>query len=339
MHRLQLLLFLFFVIVLSSCAQMSPDDPKINGVSFVASPHEVQQENVTPVLNIHANYASVMPFGFTRNLNDPEIVFNIERQWYGETKDGAQQYIRKLHENNINVMLKPQIWIWRGEFTGYLKMNTEKDWKTLEESYRNFILEFAQLAEEMKVSIFCIGTELEQFITNRPEYWEVLITEIKNIYKGKLTYAANWDEYKHVPFWKELDYIGVDAYFPVSESKTPTAEEAQSGWQKWKREMQTIATTYNKKILFAEYGYRSVDFAGKEPWKSDRSMTEVNIEAQTNLTRVLFEEVWNQEWFAGGFLWKWYIDHEASGGPDNSRFTPQNKPVEAIIRERYKTSK
>jgi hypothetical protein len=46
---------------------------------------------------------------------------------------------------------------------------------------------------------FCIGTELESFVTARPIYWQELIQKNKAIYKGKLVYAGNWDSYK-VPF-------------------------------------------------------------------------------------------------------------------------------------------
>jgi hypothetical protein len=214
-------------------------------------------------------------------------------------------------------------------------MDNETDWKLLEESYRDFIITYAELAKEVNAEMFCIGTELEQFIIARPEYWLKLITEIKTIYNGRLTYAANWDEYKRVPFWKELDFIGVDAYFPISESRTPTVAEAKIGWQRWKEEMRLISEKENRKIIFTEYGYRSVDFAGKEPWKSDRDMTEVNMEAQSNLTKALFEEMHEEDWFSGGFIWKWFIDHNKVGGPDNNQFTPQNKPVEMIIQEHY----
>lgn len=32
-------------------------------------------------------------------------------------------------------MVKPQIWVWRGEFTGTIKMENEENWKLLEDSY------------------------------------------------------------------------------------------------------------------------------------------------------------------------------------------------------------
>ncbi len=276
-----------------------------------------------------------MPFGFIRSLENPEIIYNTDRQWFGETLEGAGQYIDMLHANNIRVMLKPQIWIWRGEFTGYLKMKTEEDWNELETSYKSFILTYAELAEQYEVDIFCIGTELEQFIVHRPEFWNQLISEVKKRYKGKLTYAANWDEYKRVPFWRQLDYVGVDAYFPISESETPSIDEARKGWKRWKNELEGVSKTNGRPILFTEYGYRSIDFSGKEPWQTSRDHTGVNLEAQANLLTALYEEVWSEPWFAGGYIWKWFIDHENVGGSDNNRFTPQNKPAGMVVQYYY----
>ena len=326
--------FILLLLIFQGCTSQSQ---KINGISYVASGEATTQEDINNVKAIHANYAAVMPFGFIRNVETPELLFNSERQWYGETLEGVTQYTQMLQKNGIKVMLKPQIWIWHGEFTGYLKTNTEEDWKLLEDSYRNFIITYAKLSEEIQVEIFCIGTELEQFILARPQFWNSLIKEVKIHYKGKLTYAANWDEYKRVPFWEQLDYIGVDAYFPISESKTPTIEDAQLGWQKWKEELKQVSENNKKPILFTEYGYRSVAFSGKEPWKSDRSMSEANLEAQSNLMQGLFDAVYQEPWFVGGFIWKWFIDHKSVGGENDNQFTPQNKPAATIIKKHFKT--
>ena len=92
-------------------------------------------------------------------------------------------------------------------------MKTEEDWLVLEASYENYLLEYARVAEEVNAKIFCIGTELEKFVINRPNYWQSLIAKIKTVYTGKLTYAANWDEFKRVPFWNELDFIGCRCIF------------------------------------------------------------------------------------------------------------------------------
>ncbi|MEO1013424.1 MAG: glycoside hydrolase TIM-barrel-like domain-containing protein [Bacteroidota bacterium] len=309
---------------------------RINGISFVASREKVEQENVDEVLRLKANHAAVMPFGFTRDIHSPEVIFDTGRQWYGETSEGAEQYLRLLKKNGIRVMLKPQIWIWRGEFTGTLKMKTEEDWKTFEASYSQFILSYARLAQKTKVAILCIGTELEQFVVNRPDYWRKLIKEIRGLYSGKLTYAANWDEYTRTPFWEQLDYIGVDAYFPLSEERDPSAEQLEKGWQKWKGHMEELSKKVGKPVLFTEFGYRSMDYTAKKPWLVDRNQENVNLQAQARATQVIFDEFWKEDWFAGGYIWKWFIDHEKSGGSKNNRFTPQNKPAEETIRAFYK---
>ena len=328
--------FLLFSLLQFSCASQAL--PKINGVSFVASREEAKQEHVDEVLLVNANHAAVMPFGFIRDINSPEIIHNTDRQWFGETKGGAKQYIELLQKNGVQVMVKPQIWIWRGEFTGTLKMNTEEEWKILEKSYDDFIITYAKLAEETKADILCIGTELEQFVKNRPGYWKNLVKEIREVYKGKLTYAANWDEYPRTTFWEDLDYIGIDAYFPLSEEKTPSVEQLKKGWQPWKNKIAALSKEKNKPVLFTEFGYRSMDYNAKKPWLVDRNDDAVNLQAQSNAKKAIFSEFWTEDWFAGGYVWKWFINHEKSGGIEDNRFTPQNKPAQKIITEYYKTN-
>ena len=327
------LLILLSILSIQSCKTQSY---KINGVSFVASRDAVNESHINPVVNVNANYAAIMPFGFIKNIEHPEIIHNTDRQWFGETMAGAKQYIDELRKKKIKIMIKPQIWVWRGEFTGLIEMKNEADWKILEDSYSKFILEYAELANAVNAELFCVGTELEKFIENRPDYWLTLIKKIRTKYKGKLTYAANWDEFKRTPFWSNLDYIGVDAYFPVSDSKTPTIEECMEGWKTHKQVVYNMSQEYDKPILFTEYGYRSVDFAGKTPWVSDRKMSQVNLEAQTNTTQALFDTFWTEDWFAGGFIWKWFHKHDKVGGKDNFMYTPQNKPAEALLRNQYK---
>jgi hypothetical protein len=336
-NKLMRIIFgLCLLFCLSSCSMTTLKNEKINGVSFVASRDTISQNHVAPVIEVNANYAAIMPFGFIKDLKHPEISYNSNRQWFGETVAGTDQYISELKKAHIKIMLKPQIWVWHGEYTGHIEMENVSAWKELEQSYTAFILDYAKAAAASQVDIFCIGTELEKFVANRPEYWHGLIVEIRKIYKGKLTYAANWDEFKRTPFWKEMDYIGVDAYFPVSDTQTPTVLECIEGWKVHKDLLYSYATTFNKPILFTEFGYRSVDYSGKEPWKSDRNEAVANLEAQVNTTQALFETFWDEPWFAGGFIWKWFHNHSDSGGLYDNQFTPQNKPVEAVIKSQYK---
>ena len=332
---MRIILGLCLCFLLSTCAMTSPKKEKINGVSLVASRDALTKKHIDPIVHLNANYAAVMPFGFIRDLGHPEVIFNSERQWFGETKLGVEQYIHALKKRHIKIMVKPQIWVWRGEFTGMIDMDTEEEWLQLENTYSSFILEYARVAQNTHIELFCIGTELETFVSKRPEFWNGLISKIRTIYKGKLTYASNWNEYKKTPFWNQLDYIGIDAYFPLSENQTPTVQDCKDGWKSYKDEIKSYARQFGKPILFTEFGYRSVDYSAKAPWESGMESGQVNLEAQRNATHALFDEFWNEEWFAGGFIWKWFHDHDRAGGETDNQFTPQNKPVEEMVKTYY----
>ena len=153
------------------------------------------------------------------------------------------------------------------------------------------------------------------------------------MYQGDITYSANWDEYKSIHFWSDLDYIGVDAYFPLSSSKTPCVKQIKRRWKSIRKQLQRLSTRLDRKILFTEYGYRNISNSGNRPWEhmKDRD-TASNLEAQENLYQALFESVWKQEWFAGGFLWKWFAKPLDK---DNTDFTVQDKPAQRVVREWY----
>ena len=323
---------LFFVLFLGQLSCNS-QQKKINGISFVASREAINTKHISPVLKAQSNYIALMPFGFIRELSSPEIAYNTQRQWFGETRAGLVQYAKIFKEKKLKIMVKPQIWVWRGEYTGFIEMDSEEKWTVLENSYTAFMLTYAKAAQEINAEILCIGTELEKFVLKRPEYWKELIQKIKKVYTGKLTYAANWDEFKRVPFWSDLDFIGIDAYFPLSNEKTPSVAALETGWQPHKKEIIRIQNQYQKQVLFTEYGYRSVDYNAKEPWNYNRNSGAVNLQAQINGLQAIHNQFWKEDWFAGGFLWKWFSNHDKVGGKENTMFTPQNKPAEVIIQK------
>ena len=330
--KLKWYLLAILFISLQSC---NSQKQKINGVSFVAAPDKIFPQHIIPLKKASVNFVSLMPFGFVKSLNDSELKFNSENQWFGETKAGVKQYANEFKKEQIEIMLKPQIWVWRGEFTGKISMESEEDWIAFENAYSKFILAYAAQAEQLNATIFCIGTELENFVISRPKYWKQLIKEIRKVYGGKLTYAANWDEFKRVPFWSDLDFIGIDAYFPLTEKKSPRVKEFELGWQAHKEKIEEYSNKFDKQVLFTEYGYRSVNYTGKQPWDASKIQGEVNLEAQKNATQAIYNQFWNEDWFAGGFLWKWFYNHDQVGGETDNRFTPQNKPTEKLIRKLY----
>ena len=315
-----------------SSERLQPSGFTIKGISLVAPVNRIDDTKMKPIVNVNANSIALMPYAFFSPEN-PEVRYNQHGQHWGENIEGIIKSIQLAHQQNMSVMLKPHLWMGRGGYTGTFTLSGEREWQIWEDSYKKYILHFAHVADSMKVELFCIGTELGASIKARPQYWNKLIDTLKQIYNGKLTYAGNWDDYKLFPFWDKLDYIGVDAYFPISTEKTPSVNSIQKGWEIHTSELEKISKKNNLPILFTEYGYRNVDYAGKEPWTENDG--DQNNDAQSNTLEGLYKSFAGKKWFAGGYLWKWYVGNYRHRN-DKIDFTPQNKPAEKVIEKWYR---
>lgn len=348
--KTKLLFLLFYLSVLFSCeSNDTPKKPyvfkgqKAKGLSYVAPNKVIDSTHIQPVNSVSANYVSLMPYGFIRD-NSPEFHYISEKDttkrghvWWGETPAGVRECIRMCHAKNLKVMLKPHMWIGRGGFTGDLDFKSDGDWEIFEKGFQKYILEFAQIAENEHAEMFCLATEMENPVEKRPKFWNNLITEIRKIYHGKLTYAENWDSYKKVPFWAQLDFIGIDGYFPVSDEKTPTIDQLEKGWKSYKKALSNFSGKHQKPILFTEFGYRSCDFTAEKPWETDFSLPNNEL-AQSNGFEAFFKSIWPEPWFAGVFIWKWFpfINEERR---HKDTFTPQNKLAEKVLKAAFQDEK
>jgi len=328
---------LFIIILLfKGCSTTKVESQKINGVNLVSPPKPITKEEIQGVKELGANWISIIPYAFT-NPSEAQVAYGDDKgHWWGEKPSGTKVLIEHAKKLGFNVMLKPHLWVLGQGWAGDLSFANEAEWEHWEKDYTKYILEFALIAEENECELVCIGTELRQSIKKRPFFWENIIKEIRKVYHGKLTYAANWDNYRNVSFWNELDYIGIDAYFPLSSGKNPSKQENIVKWKPIIKELKTFSKEIEKPILFTEYGYRSIDYTTLKPWEARRyDEKEINELSQANAYLALYQSFWNQEWFAGGFLWKWYPSSMLQRRPKPTGFTPQGKEAELVIRKQY----
>lgn len=325
---------LLLVCLLSCSASQESTTEKINGLCLVAPPYEVSAEHYLPIVTTNANWVAIIPYAFC-GPEHPMVKFDHDRQRHGETTEGISKAITLAHQSNLQVMLKPHLWVRGQGWAGDLKFEQEEDLAEWQQSYSAYVLHFAKLAQQLDVSMFSMGTEIRQIANSNPTYFKGLIKEIKQLYQGKLTYSANWDNYQNISFWGDLDYIGIDAYFPLSESKTPSVTELIANSQSLKTDIESFARSHLKKVLFTEYGFRSIDHCAAGHWQSKSEDASANLQGQANAYEALYQTYWSEDWFAGGFAWKWHYRYEQAGGPTNTAFTPQRKLAEKILRKRY----
>ena len=285
--------------------------PSMKGLCWVAG-DSIAQHNIDQITEVGTNWISQTPFGWMSGYDSPDIVLNNDRAWWGETDRGVIHTAKLAKASNVKSMLKPHIWLRRSndKWRSDIEMNSNEEWDKWFESYSNWILHYARVAEENEIEALCIGTELYQTTKKHPDQWIKIIAEIRKVYSGKLTYAANWyKEYEEITFWGKLDYIGIQAYFPLSKNENPTQKELMKSWSKHKKGLKKIANKYNKKIVFTEIGYKNTPDAAKEPWTWPQDMdntVKINDEIQRACYTALFESLWKEDWFDGLFIWKWF---------------------------------
>jgi hypothetical protein len=353
-----LIIGLYFLLVPSDSTSLIkvPIAEKHRGVCWVGGPRQVNASELEALSNKNINWISQTPFGWQQGHDNPEIGSNTKtpqsnQGWWGERDEGLRVTTEFAKNNGIKTILKPHIWLrddggkWRGE----IKMKSEEDWQKWFKAYEDFIMHYAKLAEETQMEMLCIGTELHQTCVEREADWRNLIAKIRTVYSGPLTYAANFsNEYEDVKFWDALDYIGVQAYFPLVPNEEASVKELREGWKKPIQELKKFSAKYKKPILFTEVGYKSTKDAGIYPWEWPQRLNEEEREAifseqtQANCFEALFLEVMDEPWIAGVHIWKWYpnygensVRRNSNSTQSNIDFTPQQKLAEKVIIERF----
>ncbi|MFT5777851.1 MAG: hypothetical protein ACI837_000799 [Crocinitomicaceae bacterium] len=103
-------------------------------------------------------------------------------------------------------------------------------------------------------------------------YWEHLIEGMREVYTGKMTIAANFDNYQEIAFWDKLDFIGINAYFPLRElsSKRDMASQIRNSWDSILDEINAFKEANKldeKPVLFTEIGYGRHSGSTLNPWQ------------------------------------------------------------------------
>lgn len=328
--------FLLSIQVLGQVSSSAEKEAKIKGITLVAPPKPFTSDPIPNIKSVNASWIAVVPFGFTRKGQNT-VRHNSPWQWWGETKDGIVESAKLAHKQGMKVMLKPQIYI-PGSWVGDMDFDSDEDWQVWEESYMDYIMYFVDIATKENIDMLCVGTEFKIAIKKREKFWRKLIAEIRAVYDGKLIYSSNWDSYKEVPFWDALDYIGISAYFPLTKDKTPEKNQLLKKWRPIVKTLKKYSAKQGKKIVFTEYGYLSVDGCAHKTWELEKKVGQLSIneQAQANAIEGILSSFWQQDFWAGGFLWKWFPNGMGHEGYPEKDYTPQNKISEQSLAKWYK---
>jgi hypothetical protein len=154
------------------------------------------------------------------------------------------------------------------------------------------------------------------------------VADLRGRFNGPLTYAANHGgEEESITWWNDLNYIGIDAYYPLESSSH------DFGWSKYLTQLSALSVRWNNEpILFTEIGYRSIVGSPRRPWDSTLS-GDVSTETQAAAYDAAFHALASEPWFAGMYWWVW--SPEIPNGPRDGGYSPQGKPAEEQLIDWY----
>ena len=133
---------------------------------------------------------------------------------------------------------------------------------------------------------------------------------------------------------KDLDFIGLNCYYPLSKGEAPSKSELKKNFASVLKKAEKVSKQYNKPLVFTEVGFRSVEDTWKNP-HAEADGRPYNPECQRICYEVLFEGIADKDWINGLFIWKWpsYLNYQERNPVS---FTPSGKPAEQVVQLWYK---
>jgi hypothetical protein len=180
--------------------------------------------------------------------------------------------VKQAHGRGISVLLRPAVdpdWrlpntsnTWRGEIG---RNFTSDQWSEWFSAYSKMITHYALVSAANGIDVFSVGMELSA-TQSQEALWRSLISKVRFIFKGSLTYGSNWDVATVVSFFDDLDFIGVDAYYPLAPAvHNATVKQLVDAWQIPAAALQALAQRLQKGVLLTELGYCSSPDSHADP--------------------------------------------------------------------------
>lgn len=184
-----------------------------------------------------------------------------------------------------------------------IAMRSDADWRQWFAGYEAYILPYARQAREAGADVFCVGRELDTSVLQREADWRRVIARVREAYPGPLTYSANFDTWTGIRFWDALDFIGVSAYFPLSDRPDPGVAEIEAGWDRWLAPLDEARRRWGRAVLLTEAGFPSIGTAAQAPWREGRVAPDVALQARCY--EATLRALGRRPWIEGAFFWLW----------------------------------
>ncbi len=245
--------------------------------------------------------------------------------------DNMRLFIRAAHQRHLRVMVRPLLdeasLHPAGKWRGSIAPSNPGAWFA---SYTSLVVGYAQLAQAEGAEAIDVGTEFDSLQWDSG-YWLKLLNAVRRVYRGQLTYSSNW-AISYPAFGWALDFLSIDAFFPLAVPASATQQQLVSAWAPWTSRASGIAYAFGKPVVFTELGTTSEVASFQQPWVWHHG-TGLSLEAQRLYYAASCQAVKGR---VGGMYW-WEYDLQPLTSPlTDPGYNPQGKPAELEIANCYR---
>jgi hypothetical protein len=198
-------------------------------------------------------------------------------------------------------------------------------------SYRTFLLPYVQAAQDTGMAQLVIGVELNSLQAD--SRWASLISAVRQIFRGKITYSANFDAFENKAATPAVDGVGVDAYFKVSSPNNAPINTLATAWQQW---IDQYAGKSADKLVLHEVGIAAQNGAYLHPGQWGSANVSINLTVQANWYAAICQAVEAKN-IAGVYFWN--VRMHANPGHEDpqqaDRMTFVDRPAQTTLRDCY----
>ncbi len=357
MSREKLAVLGMFVLVLSACVGFrnmdaqtqapataiggAPQKPstagEFRGVSvqlYFSDPNHPYEQILDEIAQTGANSVCMVIAAYQENATSSTIFVEARKT---PTDAKLLKLFDYAHKLGLRVLVMPIVLLENpreGEWRG--KINPES-WDHWWEHYTNYVLHYAGLCQQGKVEVYMVGSELIS-VETQEDRWRSLIKQVRGVYKHEkahLTYSANWDHYKIIHWWNDLDMVGMTTYYDLSGGKKPTLALLLESWKPIKEEIMEWQEKVNRPILFTEVGWPNQVTCPQFPWDYYRSPDKPDPAAQKLCFESFFKTWEGEKNMAGILVWEWRTSPSQNISEKDTSYVPAGKPAMQVIREYF----
>ena len=285
------------------------------------------RETLSRLKSLNVNTVAILMEGYLENLESVSIEI--------PNRDHLARIEAALVDANrmgFSTILIPHLYLRDGGWRGHITMSEPQVRDRWWGSYTRFIEEAARISERSGATVLSLGVELKGMsgeLDTRTRF-RALRQRVQKLYRGLLTYSANWDEAESVKFWDLVDIVGVNGYYPL-------VPDVERGSEAIAQRLHELHQSTKKEVLVLEVGYRSGPMSHLKPWDwpEDVANKDVDEAAQAKNWAAILTNWLTTDGIRGLLVWVIPTDPDDPASEPPHGFNPLNKAAEQVLKRAF----